>query len=102
MDIDVEVSSGIDHLGRDHAHRAVAGREGLVEHRHDTADGRFPLDHMHLESAVGEIQGCLHTSYSAAYNQHGAFLVGLSLFCFVGFIAHNNPNPLRSEVDSTK
>ena len=60
-DLDVEVPAGLDELGRQRAHRAVVGGEGLVELRHVAAEGRRLLDEVDLVPAFGQVEantGC--------------------------------------------
>jgi len=65
-DLDVEVASGLDELGRQGAHRAVVGRERLVELGHVAAEGRRLLDEVDLVAALGEVEGALDAGDAAA------------------------------------
>ena len=78
--VDVLVSANLDQTRRHGAHGAIVGGKSLVELRHDTANGRAPLGQIHLDAAVGEIEGCLHAADSASYNQGSAYRCGLGFF----------------------
>ena len=64
-DLDVEVAAGLDQLGRQGAHRAVVGGEGLVELRHVPAEGRRLLDEVDLVPALGEVERALDAGDAA-------------------------------------
>ena len=66
MIVDVEVPAGLDQLGRQRAHRAVVGGEGLVELRHVTAQGRRLLDEVDLVPPFGKVERALDARDAAA------------------------------------
>ncbi len=67
--LDVQVSAAIDHSRSERAHRAVVGRERLVELGHHAADGGAFFDQIDLVSGLGQIQRSLHASDAAADDQ---------------------------------
>ncbi len=67
--LDVEMSAGLDQLGRQRAHRAVVGGEGLVELGHMATQGRCPLDEVDLVPPFGEIERALDTRDAASHDQ---------------------------------
>jgi hypothetical protein len=71
QNINVEVAAGLDQLGRHDAHRAVVGREGLVELRHRPADGRACIREIDLEAGIGQVERCLHPTDARAHHEHG-------------------------------
>ena len=58
------------HLRRQHAHRAVQRRKGLVKLRHVSADGRLFLNQIDHLTGVGQGQRGVNTANAAADNQH--------------------------------
>jgi len=66
------VPPGLDQLGRDSAHGAVVGGEGLVELGHLAANGRLRLDQVDLEAPLGEIERGLHPGDAAADDHYRA------------------------------
>ena len=70
--LDVEMAAHVHQLGADVAHRAVIGRERLIELRHVAADRRFLLDEVDLEALIGQIERGLHPRDAAADDHHGA------------------------------
>jgi len=64
------MAAAFDHPGRNHAHRAVAGGEGLVQSGHRSPDGGLIVEQMNHEAASRQIKGCLHPADSGTGNQH--------------------------------
>ena len=64
--------AALHQLGGDNAHGTVVGREGLVQLRHDPADGRFVFHQMDVKAGVGQVQGRLDSGDAAAHYHHGA------------------------------
>ncbi len=88
--LDVLVPADLDQARRHGAHRAIVGGKSLVELRHDSANGRAALGQIHLDAAVGEIEGCLHAADTASHNQRSTHRYGL------GFLrGHGKPPPPR-------
>ena len=88
-DLDVLVARALDQLGREDAHGAVAGGEGLVELGHAAADGRRRLDQIDLEAGLGQVQrrldagdaGAGHHDRADGFRRLGGLPVGwLALF----------------------
>ena len=69
-DLDVNMPADLDQLGRDNSHGAVIGGEGLVQLRHNPANGRFLLHQVNKISGIGQIQSRLHPGDAAADNHH--------------------------------
>ena len=74
VDLDVEMPPALHQLGGDDAHGAVVGGKGLVQLRHDAADGGLGFHQMHVESGVGQVQGGLDAGHAAADYHDGAGL----------------------------
>jgi hypothetical protein len=60
---------------------AVVRGKGLIELRHDAADGGRAVDEIHIKTRFRQIKGGLHTADAAAYHEYGAY-------GFVGNIIH--------------
>ena len=71
-DLDVGVPVALDELGRLDAHRAVVGREGLVQLRHLPADGGGLLHQVDLEAGRRQVQRRLDAADAAADHHHVA------------------------------
>ncbi len=71
-DLDVLVAAALDQLGREDAHRTVAGRERLVELGHAATDGGGALDEVDLEAGVGQVKRRLDAGDAAAIDEDGA------------------------------
>ncbi len=81
-DFNVRMPADLDQLGCENSHRAVVGREGLVELRHVPTDaGRF-LDQVDLKASVGEIERRLNAADATADHHHIADVIVLK------FLAH--------------
>ena len=65
-DLDVQVPAGLDQLGRQGAHRAVVGGEGLVELGHVATQGRGLLDEVDLVPPFGKVERALDARDAAA------------------------------------
>ena len=89
---DVGVHAQGDEPGREGAHGAVAGREGLVELHHASAHGALPLGQDDAEARVGEVDRRLHAGDSAPHHQDRAH----------GLFAHESPRDRRSGRGSTR
>jgi len=74
---DVGMPADLDQLGCENSHRAVVGREGLVELGHVAADRRGLLDEVHPEAGGREVQGRLDAAYAPA-DDHDVAEVALS------------------------
>ncbi len=78
---DIQMPAGLDELGREDAHRAVVGGEGLVQPGHDAADGRVGLEEVDLLAGVGQVEGGLDAADAATDDKHradGWIAVGLN------------------------
>ena len=73
---DVQMASGLHQLGRDDAHGAVVGGEGLVQLGHHAADGRLALHQVDLITAIGQVQRGLDAGDTAADHHHRTDCVG--------------------------
>ena len=69
-DLDVGVAARLHQVGREDAHGAVVGGEGLVELRHAPADGRAVLDQVDLEPGRRQVERSLHAADAGADNQN--------------------------------
>ncbi len=69
-DVDIQVPAGLDQLGRNNAHGAVVGGEGLVELGHVAADGRLFFQQVDVQARLGQIERGLNSGYSSADDQH--------------------------------
>jgi len=67
---DIGVPPGLDQLGRDSAHGAVVGGEGLVELGHDAADADVLFHQIHLQAGIGQIEGSLNPCDAGTDNHH--------------------------------
>ena len=56
QEFDVLVSSGIDHLGCFDTHRAIVGREGLVQLGHLPTDRGLAVHQVDLDARGGKVQ----------------------------------------------
>ena len=91
QDLDVQVARAFDEFGRADAGGAIAGRKRLVQVRHHAADGGVAFDEINLETAVGQVEGCLDAGNAAALHQHRAN------FLFVVGFTHGRLFPLFSK-----
>ncbi len=93
-DLDVLVARALHQLGREDAHGAVAGGEGLVQPGHAAADGRRGVQEVDLEAALGQVQRGLDAGDAGPADEHGAdgFVGALS----VSVVSHRGHIPLDS------
>ena len=66
----IQVPADLDQFGGDDSHRAVVGREGLVQLGHHPADPRAFLHQVHEVTRVGEVKGRLHAGDPPANHQY--------------------------------
>ncbi len=71
QDLDIPVVGAVYQLGGDDAHGAVVGGKGLVQLRHDPADGRILFHQVDVKSGVGQVQGGLDAGDAAPHHQDG-------------------------------
>jgi hypothetical protein len=64
--LDVEMPADLDQLGRDDSHGAVVGGKGLVQLRHDSADGGGPFHEINVVARVCQVKRRLHAGDAAA------------------------------------
>jgi hypothetical protein len=74
-DLDVWMPADLDQLGCENSHRAVVGREGLIELGHVAADRGSLLDQIHLKTGGGKIEGGLDTADAATDDHDVAHIV---------------------------
>ena len=105
--VDVQMLVHLDQPGRDGAHRAVVGGEGLVQLGHAAADGGALFHQRDVEAGIGQIQGGLHPADARADDHHRAELAVVTVR-FVLFAdhrlscPHNRPFLVSKAVGSTK
>ncbi len=63
------MASALDHLGRQDTHRAIVGREGLVQLGHATTNAGSLLHKVDLKAHVGQVNRSLDTGYPATDDQ---------------------------------
>jgi len=69
-DLYVGMPADLDQLGCEYSHRAVVGREGLVELGHMAPDARRLFNEVHLKTGGGKIKRCLNTADSSTDDQY--------------------------------
>jgi hypothetical protein len=70
--VDVGVARNLHQLGREDAHGAVVGREGLVQTGHHSTDAGLALHQVHRYSRVRQVEGGLDPSYASPDDHHSA------------------------------
>ena len=99
--LDVRVPAHLHELGGDDAHRAVVGREGLVQLRHPPADGRGLLHEEDLEPRVGQVQRGLHPADPRTHDRDRADWAP-AVSCGPLRRAHASPRSRRTGRGSTR
>ncbi len=74
--VDVLVPADLDQTRRHGAHRAIVGGKSFVELRHDPANSRAAFAQIHLDAAVGQIEGRLHAADTASHDQGSTYRWG--------------------------
>ena len=63
--------ANIHHFRREDTGRAIKRREGFIKLSHMSADGRFALHEINMETRIGDLECGLDASDTAADNQGG-------------------------------
>jgi hypothetical protein len=71
------MSTDIQQLGRENSDGAIVGRKSFVQLGHLSADAGELLNHVHLDSHLGQIQGGLYAGDPSTDDQN--------------VVAHNTP-----------
>jgi hypothetical protein len=71
MNLDVHVPADLDQLRGYNSHRAVVGREGLVDLSHFAANGRAFFHQVDKITRVCGIQGSLYSRNAATHDHDG-------------------------------
>ena len=88
QDLDVPVPPGLDQLGRQDAHGAVIGGEGLVQLGHFAANRRGTLNQIDLDIRIGQVQSRLDARNPAAHYQCSAYRICRVSCCALCLFRH--------------